>query len=132
MALTGVQRGHAGQKEICTSQSAHWETDKAYTLAGQIYNTYGAELKAVLCANDSMALGAVQALKGKDVKIVGFDNISAIQALLKEGRVVCTVDQHGDAIAVNGILYALEILRTKATPEDKETPVDLITAETLE
>lgn len=121
----------AGMK-ILTSQSAYWETDKAYELVNQIYNRQGAELKAVLCANDSMTLGAVRALQGKDVKVVGFDNISAVQDLIKAGKVVCTIDQHADQIAVNGIVYALEILKTGAEPADKETPVDLVTAETLQ
>ena len=137
-AFNGIQRKlgfedamKAAGMEIATSQSAYWETDQAYKLVTQIYNKVGADLKAVLCANDSMALGAVNALKGKDVLIVGFDNISAVQELIKEGRILCTVDQHADRIAVNGITYALEILQTKQTPQDKETPVDLITAESL-
>ena len=78
-----------------------------------------------------MALGAVQALRGKDVKIVGFDNIGAIQSLIKEGRVVCTIDQHADRIAVNGIEYALEVLKTGQNPADRETTVDLITADNI-
>jgi ribose transport system substrate-binding protein len=91
------------------------------------------DLKAVLCSNDSMALGAVAALKstGKldQVLVIGYDNITAVQKLMKEGRVLCTIDQHADQIGVFGIEYALEILRTKAAPEDKQTPVDLVTAE---
>ncbi len=121
----------AAGMEVATSQSARWETDPAFNLVSQIYITYGAKLKAVLCANDSMALGAANALKDKGVLVVGFDNISAVQELIKEGRVVCTVDQHADRIAVNGIEYALEIIRTGQTLQDKETPVDLITAESL-
>ncbi len=137
-AFNGIQRKlgfedamRAAGMEIATSQSGYWETDRAYKLVTQIYNKFGADLKAVLCANDSMALGAVNALKGKDVLVVGFDNITAVQALIKEGRIVCTVDQHADQIAVFGIKHALEILETEQTPKDKETPVDLITAESL-
>ena len=123
-AFNGIQRKlgfedamkEAGM-EICTSQSANWEQKDAYDIATQIYNKFGGELKAVLCANDSMALGAVQALREKDVKVIGFDNISAIQTLVKEGRVVCTVDQHGDKIAVRGIEYALESLKTAESLE---------------
>jgi ribose transport system substrate-binding protein len=133
-AFNGIQRKlgfedamNAAGMEICTSQSAYWEQKNAYDISIQIYAKFGNELKAVLCANDSMALGAVQALKGKDVKIIGFDNISAIQTLIKEGRVLCTVDQYADRIAVNGIEYALEILKTGNSPEDKETTVDLVT-----
>ena len=92
-------------------------------------------LKAVLCANDNMALGAVAALKSAgrlaQVHVVGYDNISAVQAGMKDGAVLCTVDQHADRIAVHGIEYALEILASGAAPSDKETPVDLVTAGTL-
>jgi ribose transport system substrate-binding protein len=82
-----------------------------------------------------MALGAAAALKdaGKSdgVLVVGFDNISAVHQLVKDGKVLATVDQHGDQLAVFGIQYALEILRTKSAPADRETPVDLVTKDTL-
>jgi ribose transport system substrate-binding protein len=82
-----------------------------------------------------MALGAVAALKeaGKSdlVLVVGFDNISAVQHLIKEGKIRATVDQHAGQLAVYGIEYALEILDKKAAAADRETPVDLITAEKL-
>jgi ribose transport system substrate-binding protein len=94
------------------------------------------DVKAVLCANDSMALGAVAALRaaGRDrqIYVAGFDNISAVQALVGSGAVLATADQHGDQLAVYGIEYALERLRDPRAPlADRETPVDLVTAETL-
>ena len=71
------------------------------------------DLKAILCANDSMALGAMAAVKsaGKtdSIFIVGFDNIAAAQRALKEGKLLCTIDQHADKLAVFGIEYALEM-----------------------
>jgi len=82
-----------------------------------------------------MALGAVASLRaaGKtdEIKVIGFDNISAVQRLLKEGKVLCTVDQHGDKLAAFGIEFALEMIQKGGSPEGKQTPVDLITAETL-
>lgn len=120
---------------IVTSQSADWETSKANTIAASMISEHP-EIKAILAANDSMALGAVAAIKsaGKsgDVTVVGFDNIKAVQELIREGKVLATADQHGDQLAVFGIETALEILRDPTTnPEDVETPVDLVTAETL-
>jgi ribose transport system substrate-binding protein len=140
-AFNGIQRKlgfedamKAAGINIVSAQSAHWEMDKANQLVSALVTEH-ADIKAVLCANDSMALGAVSAIKeaGKtnDILVVGFDNISAIQELLKEGKVLCTVDQHGDKLAIYGIEYALEMLKEKSTPADKETPVDLITADTL-
>jgi ribose transport system substrate-binding protein len=127
-ALTAV-----GAK-VVTSQTGRWEMGKAEEVVAGIIREHP-DLKAVLCSNDSMALGAVTALKAaqklQQVTVVGFDNISAVQELIKKGEVLCTVDQHADKIAVFGIEYALEILKTKAAPADKETPVDLITAEQL-
>jgi ribose transport system substrate-binding protein len=119
---------------IVSSQTGYWETDKALPIASALANEHP-DLKAILCANDSMALGAVAALKdaGKlgRIHVVGFDNIAAVQRLLKEGKILCTVDQHADKLALFGIEYALEMLQSKAQPADKETPVDLITAEML-
>ncbi len=140
-AYNGIQRKlgfeeavAGGNLTIVSSQTGYWETDKAQPIASALINEHP-DLKAILCANDSMALGAVAALKdaGKlgSIYIVGFDNIAAVQQLLKEGRVLCTVDQHADKLALFGIEYALEMLKTKAQPADKETPVDLVTAETL-
>ncbi len=140
-AYNGIQR-KAGfedamignSMDIVASQTGYWETDKAQPIASALINEHP-DLKAILCANDSMALGAVAALrdagKSDDVYVVGFDNIAAVQRLLKEGRILCTVDQHADKLALYGIQYALDLLAGKATPGDKETPVDLITAEML-
>ncbi len=124
----------AAGANIVSSQSGYWEMAKANQVVSAILTEH-LNLKALLCANDSMALGAVAATKaaGKsdDILIVGFDNISAVQELLAEGGILCTVDQHADKLAVYGIDYALEMLTKKGVPADKETPVDLITAETL-
>lgn len=81
-AFNGIQR-KAGFEDaikdanlkLVSSQSGNWETDKAAQCVAAIATEYP-NLKAVLCANDSMALGAVDALKaaGKsNVYVVGFD-----------------------------------------------------------
>jgi ribose transport system substrate-binding protein len=119
---------------VAASQSAGWETAKANQVASALVSEQP-DLKAVLCANDSMALGAVAALKaaGKtgSVLVVGFDNISAVHDLLKSGAILATADQHADQLAVFGIEYALEMLKSKTPPRDRETPVDLVTAESV-
>ena len=141
-AFNGVQRRLGFEEamnqaaiEIVSSQSADWETSKANTIAASMLSEHP-EIKAILAANDSMALGAVAAVKsaGKtgQVAIVGFDNIPAVRKLVREGKVLATADQHGDRLAVFGIETALKLLdNANATPEDVETPVNLITAETL-
>lgn len=139
-AYNGIQRKlgfedaiKAAHLNVVASQSANWETDQASKIAAAIL-TDQPDLKAILCANDSMALGAVSAIKaaGKEGKVlvIGFDSITAAQDLVKQGKMLCTVAQYADKLAVFGIEYALEMLKNKSAPADKETPVDLVTAET--
>lgn len=122
--------------KIVDSQSAEWEMSKANTIASSMLSEHP-EIKAILAANDSMALGASAAVKSSgragDVIIAGFDNISAVQEAMRQGKILATADQHGDQLAVFGIEAALRMLaEPDSIPEDVETPVDLITAESLE
>jgi len=124
--------------EIVDSQSAEWEMSKANTIASSMLSEHP-EITAILAANDSMALGAIAAVKsaglvtgpGGEIQIVGFDNISAIQAAIREGKVLATADQHGEQLAVFGIEAALKELNDPGSGKSIETPVDLVTAETL-
>ena len=120
----------AASVEIVSVQSGRWEMETANNVAAAMLNEHE-DLKAILCANDNMALGAVSAIQaagrtGK-VLVVGFDNISALQPLLDKGIVVATADQHGDQLAVYGIEVALNILKGEAPPADQTTAVDLVT-----
>ncbi len=125
----------AADINIVASQSAQWEMSQANTVAASMLSEHP-EIKAILAANDNMALGAVAAVQsaGLDhpVLVVGFDNIPAVREAMKEGKVLATADQHGDKLAVYGIEYALKLIEdSEAEVEDRETPVDLITAEDL-
>jgi ribose transport system substrate-binding protein len=119
---------------IVDSQTAQWEMDQANRIAAAMLSEHP-EIKALLCCNDSMALGALAAVKSTgrsgDVMIVGFDNITAIRSAIKDGSILATADQHADQLAVFGIERALKMLRHEAPGADTTTPVDLVTAETL-
>jgi len=119
---------------VVSVQSGQWEQALSNTVASAMLREHPG-LKAILASNDSMALGAAAAVRqaGRtgEVLVAGFDNISAIRELLRDGRVTATADQHADKLAVYGIEYALQILREKKTPSDRNTPVDLITADSL-
>lgn len=120
---------------IIDSQSADWEMSKANKVASSMLSEHP-EIKAILAANDSMAMGAIAAAKSvgrsDDLLIVGFDNIAAVQDAIRDGKVLATADQHADQLAVYGIETALKLVADdSAAVADVETPVDLVTAETL-
>ena len=122
----------AGMK-IVGVQSGNWEIDKGNAVAAAMLNEYP-DLKALLAGNDSMALGAVSAVRaaGKkgQVQIVGYDNIKAIHPMLKDGRVLATADQFAAKQAVFGIEAALKLVKGEPTGAKDgviETPVELVT-----
>jgi ribose transport system substrate-binding protein len=123
----------AGLK-IVDSQSAMWEIEPANKIASAMIGEHP-EIKALLCCNDSMALGALAAVKAAgragQVLVVGYDGISAVQDAIREGSILATADQHADRLAVFGIEFALKLIRGEAPPADKTTPVERITAEKL-
>ena len=120
---------------VVAQQSAQWDQTLAVTVTSGILVQHP-ELDAILAANDNMALGAVAAItqsgRGDAIKVVGFDNISAVQDLVREGRILATADQHADLLAVYGVEFALEALSGGATQANRTTPVDLVTIDTLE
>lgn len=115
-------------------QSGQWEMDKGNTVASAMLREHP-DLKALLCGNDNMALGAVASVKsaGKSgkVMVVGYDNISAIKPMLADGRVLATADQFAAKQAVFGIETALKALKDKTAqkdlPAEVQTPVELVT-----
>ncbi len=119
---------------IADSQSAQWEMNIASQVGSAMLSAHP-QARAILAANDNMALGALAAVrsggKAGAVRVAGFDNIQAVRQAIKAGDILATADQHGDRLAVFGIEYALQILGGKAEPADRETPVDLVTAENV-
>jgi ribose transport system substrate-binding protein len=119
---------------IADSQTAQWEMDQANRIAAAMLGEHP-QIKALLCCNDSMALGALAAVKSAgrsgEVLIVGFDNIAAIRSAIKDGSVLATADQHADQLAVYGIELALKLIKGERPPADTTTPVDLVTAESI-
>ncbi len=124
-----------GGLNIVAMQSAQWDQTTAVTVASGMLVQHP-DLAAILCANDNMALGAVAAIrqagKAGDIAVIGFDNISAVQSLVRDGTILATANQHADLLAVYGIEQALKSIQSNVAPADRATPVDLITADALD
>ena len=106
---------------VAAIQSGEWEIQKGNSVAAAMLRAQPG-IDALLCGNDNMALGAIAAVKsaGKigKVKVVGYDNIPAVKPLLREGRLLATVDQFPSRQAVDGIELALKALAEKIPQKD--------------
>jgi ribose transport system substrate-binding protein len=123
----GFVAGVEGGPTVVAFESADWNTQKANEKFQSILAAHP-DLQGVFCANDMMALGAVQAAKqaGKAGKItvVGYDNIPAVQDLLKKKVLAATIEQHPDLMGKYGVKMAVGILEGP-TPKGKEYLVPL-------
>ena len=124
----------AAQVKVVSLQSGDWEINAGNRVASAMLSEYP-NIKALLAGNDSMAVGAVSAVraagKAGKVQVVGYDNINAIKPMLKDGRVLATADQFAAKQAVFGIETALKILKGEKVDTGPngviETPVELVT-----
>ena len=120
--------------DLLDSKTAHWETEEANTVVSNLLVKYP-DVQGIMCANDSMALGAVKAIEAAgrtgEVLVVGFDNIPAVQDLILEGKILASVDQFGPDMAKNAIEVGMRILNGEELSGWIKTPVQLVTAEDL-
>lgn len=121
--------GENPQIKVVNSQSANWKIDEAYELATKTFAKYP-KVELLFCANDMMAMGAIQYLKEKgktNVKVASFDNLQEVQALLETGMLKATVDQQANRQGYMGIETAYKMLSGEPVESLVLIPVKLIT-----
>jgi len=128
---TGAQRAFAENPavHVVAVESAHWKIDEAYAVTRKLFNAHP-RLGVIFCANDMMALGALQYLAetGRDAVVVaGFDALDEARAAVVAGRLAVTVDQQAAEQGYLGVRYAAALLAGDDVPAQTMLPVKLIT-----
>ncbi len=120
------------QIKVVASETANWHTDEAFTVALEIFQKHR-DIDAVFTANDSMALGVLQAqgMLGteKRVWIGSYDNIEEVRNEMSSGRIHATIEQHPELMGAYGVELAHDALHGKKIPDYVQTKLDLITYE---
>lgn len=97
--------------EVLQSQTANWKRDEAMSLAENWLTQYQ-DLCAIICQNDDMAMGALEAAEAMDRKeglvIVGIDAITDAVQAVKDGRLDATVFQDAAGQGAGAVDVALK------------------------
>jgi D-allose transport system substrate-binding protein len=103
---------------IVASQPADWDATKAYNLAQSYLSRYP-NLKAIYCANDTMAMGAQKAVEdaGANVMVVGTDGNSDAIDSVKAGSLGATVKQDSSGVGAQAVGLLLQLV-TDGNPID--------------
>ena len=118
----------AAQVKLVASQPADWDRQKALDTAASMLQS-NPNLKAIYCCNDTMALGALQAVKnaGKlgQILVVGTDGAAEALESVKAGELSATVAQNSAEIG------ATSLRRMIKSVKDGEKIDSNATAETI-
>jgi len=127
----GAQRAFAANPAltVVATETAHWKIDEAYAVTKRLMLAHP-DIGVIFCANDMMALGALQYLaetNHADIKVAGFDALAQAREAISSGRMVVTVDQQAAEQGYLGISYAVKLLAGEKMPAETMVPVKLIT-----
>jgi len=121
--------------KMIAQQSADFDRAKGLEVFESILQK-NPDVKAVFCGNDSMAMGAYQALvsagKADKVKVFGFDGADDVVKLIAEGKIAATGMQFPKTMARNSAEYADEYIKGKRDfPQKIPVKVELVTKENV-
>ena len=100
---------------LVASQPADWDRTRALDVTSSLLQRYP-NIKAIYCCNDTMALGAQQAVeniqKQGSIIVVGTDGTPEAFQSIKEGRLKATMEQDSKQIGAEGLRLLVEAVQS--------------------
>jgi len=117
------------------AQSANWSQSEAFEKTETILEGHQ-NIRGIIAGNDTMALGAVAAVRSagrKGIVVTGFDGSPEALAAISSGQLRATTLQPAVLIARKAVDEADRYLKTGSTgrPERQIVPCDLVTSQNV-
>ena len=122
--LHSVLDQHKDLFKIVFEQPANFARDQALSMTENALASMGHAPDVIVCANDDMALGALEAAKARNmtsVKIYGFDALPEALARVKDGAMAGTVEQFPGQQSRIAMDIAVAFARDGKQPDKKVT-----------
>lgn len=120
--------------EIVFDQTGNWQREEAMSLIENLL-TAGTEIDAIVCQNDGMALGALEAVKAagkKDqITITGIDAIVDALDSIKAGELDATCFQDAIGQGTNALDMAIKAAKGEKI-ERMDIPFELVTKDNVD
>ncbi|MDF2859005.1 MAG: D-ribose transporter substrate-binding protein [Neobacillus sp.] len=114
--------------KMVAKQTANWEQTEAYQKMETILQS-NPDIKGVICGNDTMAVGAIAAIKNaglKGIAVIGVDGSDEAAAAIKDGNMTGTALQQAALIAEMAVQQADNYLKNGTTGLDEKQLVDCV------
>ena len=116
--------------QLVTEQVANFKRDQGLNVMQNIL-TSNPDIAGVFCQNDDMALGAVQAIKAKNltgkVFVVSVDGIPDARAAVKAGDILSDIAQQPDVMGRMAVETAAKIADKKSVSADLKVDLKVLT-----
>jgi len=106
--------------KFVSEQTARFNRDQGLSVTENILTGLATPPQVIVAANDDMALGALQAVKARNlngkIAILGYDGSPEALSAVKNGTLTATVDQFPGVQGRTALRTLVEYLRTKKAP----------------
>lgn len=116
--------------DVVASQTANFNRAEGMSVMENILQA-NSDIKAVFAHNDEMALGAIEAIGGKDIIVAGFDATDDAIAAVKDGTMACTVAQKPELMGGTAVEVAKKLMDGKTVEASMPVEVKLITKDNV-
>ena len=127
--LKGFTQETQGKVQIVATQPADYDQNTALTVTGDLLRAHP-DITGIFAANDTMGLGAAQAVKnaGKTgvVSIISVDGITAALQAVKDGTLSGTISQYPYAEGQMAVQACANLAAKKPVPARVVAPIKLI------
>jgi ribose transport system substrate-binding protein len=117
--------------DVVASQTANSNRDEGLTVMENILQA-NPDIKCVFAHNDEMALGALEALSGKDIIVAGFDATDDALAAIKDGKMAATVAQKPDLMGGTAVENAVKLINGEEVEKSIPVEVKLVTKDNVD
>ncbi|MEI8131939.1 MAG: substrate-binding domain-containing protein [Leptolinea sp.] len=125
----------ASQLKLVASQPGDWDRVKALDAATNIMQK-NPNVKGIYAANDTMALGVIEAVGGSSIKagiiVVGTDAVPEAIKDVRDGKLDATIAAFPYKLGYYGLSLALRRLEGQALPAEVKAPMSLVNKDNIE
>jgi erythritol transport system substrate-binding protein len=114
--------------KMVAQQTANWSQTEGFSVMESLLQAH-ADVKGVICGNDTMALGAEAALLAagrKDVVVVGFDGSDDVNASILKGEIKAGALQPVAELATQAAIQADAFIKTGTTGKPEKQSIDMV------
>jgi inositol transport system substrate-binding protein len=119
--LHNVLDQHKDKYKFVAEQTANFARDQGLSVTEGLLASQTTPPDVIVAANDDMALGALEAVKGRNlqnkIKVIGFDALPEALGSIRDGALAGTVEQFPGKQSATAVDILVDYLKTQKKPE---------------